>query len=80
MTVATQTGATSHDTLNWHAIDWQKVYTNVRRLQVRIVKATQEGKWGKVKSLQRLLTRSFSAESAGRKTSDRKHWQEHPRC
>lgn len=63
MTVTTQAGAASHDTLNWHAIDWQKVHTNVRRLQVRIVKATQEGKWGKVKSLQRLLTRSFSAKA-----------------
>ncbi|QSR33484.1 hypothetical protein CFI10_00465 [Marinobacterium iners] len=32
---------------------------NARRLQVRIAKATQEGRWGKVKALQRLLTRSF---------------------
>lgn len=79
MTVATQTGAASHDTLNWHAIDWQKVHTNVRRLQVRIVKATQEGKWGKVKSLQHLLTRSFSAKALAVKRVTGKYWQKHPR-
>jgi len=33
---------------------------NVRRLQARIVKATQEGRWNKVKVLQRLLTHSQS--------------------
>ena len=42
------TGAPSHE--------------NVRRLQARIVKATQEGRWGKVKALQRLLTHSFSGK------------------
>jgi len=35
----------------------------VRRLQARIVKATQEGKRGKVKALQRLLTHSFSGKA-----------------
>jgi RNA-directed DNA polymerase len=34
----------------------------VRRLQARIVKATQEGRWGKVKALQHLLTHSFSGK------------------
>ena len=33
---------------------------NVRRLQVRIVQATKEGRWGKVRALQRLLTHSYS--------------------
>lgn len=47
----------------WHTINWQKVHHQVRRLQTRIVKATQQGKWGKVKALQRLLTRSFSAKA-----------------
>lgn len=55
--------ATSHEEVDWHAIDWQKVNQNVRRLQARIVKATQEGRWGKVKALQRLLTRSFSGKA-----------------
>lgn len=57
------TGAVSHTVGDWNAIDWQQAYTYVRRLQARIVKATQEGKWGKVKSLQHLLTHSFSAKA-----------------
>ena len=60
---ATIAGATSHDKVDWNAIDWRKANQNVHRLQARIVKATQEGRWGKVKSLQHLLTRSFSAKA-----------------
>jgi RNA-directed DNA polymerase len=56
------TGAPFHGVTDWHAIDWQPANHNVRRLQVRIVKATQEKKWGKVKALQRLLTHSFSGK------------------
>jgi RNA-directed DNA polymerase len=50
----------------------------VRRLQARIVKATQVGRWGKVKALQYLLTHSFSGkvlavkrvtENQGKRTS-----------
>src|SRR5437867_839853 len=59
-----QTGAASHDIVaGWHDIDWQAVHRNVRRLQARIVKATKEGRWGKVKALQRLLTHSFSGKA-----------------
>ncbi len=50
------TGAPFHGVTDWHAIDWQSATHNVRRLQARIVKATQEKRWGKVKALQRLLT------------------------
>ena len=54
---------------------------NVRRLQARIVKATQEGRWDKVKALQHLLTHSFSGkviavrrvtENQGKKTAGRR--------
>lgn len=38
------------------------VRENVRRLQVRIAKAVQEGKWRRVRSLQWLLTHSQSAK------------------
>lgn len=55
--------AASHAEVDWHAIDWRTVTQNVRRLQARIVKATREGRWGKVKALQRLLTRSFSGKA-----------------
>jgi RNA-directed DNA polymerase len=60
---ATFAGAPSHNKVNWNAIDWQKANRNVNRLQARIVKATQEGRWGKVKTLQHLLTHSFSAKA-----------------
>jgi RNA-directed DNA polymerase len=75
---ATQAGAASGDLPDWHAIDWRKVHTVVRRLQARIVKAVQAGRWGKVKALQRLLTHSFSGkalavrrvtENSGKRTS-----------
>jgi RNA-directed DNA polymerase len=56
-------GAASRDTVDWHAIDWRRITRNVRRLQVRIVKATQAGRWGKVKALQHLLTHSFSGKA-----------------
>jgi RNA-directed DNA polymerase len=59
----TGAGATSHGTVDWHAIDWHHVQRNVRRLQARIVKATQDGKPGRVKALQRLLTHSFSGKA-----------------
>ena len=36
-------GAVPSGTMNWHDIGWDKVHRIVRRLQVRIVKATQEG-------------------------------------
>ena len=55
--------ATSRVEDDWHSIDWKKVNQNVRRLQARIVKATQEGRWGKVKALQRLLTHSFCGKA-----------------
>jgi RNA-directed DNA polymerase len=64
MTAATKTaGAASRVPVEWHALNWPSLHRNVRRLQVRIVKATQAGRWGKVKALQRLLTHSFSGKA-----------------
>ncbi len=71
--------------MDWHGIDWGKCHQQVRRLQARIVKATQEGRWGKVKALQWLLTHSYSGktiavkrvtENKGKKTPgvDGKTW------
>src|SRR5215510_4924698 len=62
-TTKEKAGAASRDTGEWHAIDWRRVTRNVRRLQVRIVKALQAGKWGKVRALQHLLTHSFSGKA-----------------
>jgi RNA-directed DNA polymerase len=56
-------GAASHNPQDWHAVDWRRVKQTVRRLQARIVKATQAGRWGKVRALQHLLTHSFSGKA-----------------
>lgn len=55
--------AFSHPAQSWHTIDWYAVQRQVRRLQVRIAKATREKRWRKVKALQRMLTRSFAAKA-----------------
>ena len=79
-------GAVSREPADWHAINWQKVNGNVRRLQARIVKATQEKRWGKVKALQHLLAHSFSGkalavrrvtENSGKRTPgvDKETWE-----
>jgi RNA-directed DNA polymerase len=47
--------------IDWEAIDWPAMEREVNRLQARIVKAEQEGRWNKVKKLQYLLTRSRAA-------------------
>ncbi len=55
--------ASSGDAPPWEQLDWPQCERHVRRLQARIVKATQAGRWGKVKALQRLLTHSFAAKA-----------------
>src|ERR1700693_4760929 len=61
--VATPAGAVPDTTVDWHSINWKKVYRTVRRLQARIVKAVREGRWHKVKALVYLLTHSFPARA-----------------
>lgn len=48
----------------WKNIDWHKAEQEVNRLQIRIVKATQQKDYNAVKRLQYLLTHSFTP----------KHW------
>ena len=55
-------GASFHGVTDWHAIDWKSAHRNVRRWHLRIVQATKEKRWNKVKALQRLLTHSFSGK------------------
>lgn len=57
-----QAGALNDDAKKWQAIDWKATQREVRRLQIRIAKAVQERKHGRVKSLQWLLTHSFNAK------------------
>jgi RNA-directed DNA polymerase len=78
-------GAAPGGPLDWHTINWRQVQRTVRRLQARIVQATQAGRWGKVQALQHLLTHSFSGralavrrvtENRGKNTPgvDRQRW------
>lgn len=56
------TGASPAWSNAWNQVNWQHVEQQVRRLQMRIAKATQQGKHGKAKALQWLLTHSHSAK------------------
>ena len=47
----------------WAVINWSQIQRQVKKLQARIVKATREGRYGKVKALQWLLTHSFSGKA-----------------
>jgi len=63
MTVEQSTDAPSAPApLSWKTIDWPSLRQEVRRLQMRIAKATQAGKHRKVQALQWLLTHSRSAK------------------
>jgi RNA-directed DNA polymerase len=65
MSAATTLAGAAPDLVpGWHSIDWRRVWHNVRRLQARIVKALQEGRWGKVRALVYLLTHSESGRAA----------------
>lgn len=55
-------GAPSTKITHWKAINWQTVEDQVRRLQLRIAKATETGRYAKAKALQWLLTHSFFAK------------------
>jgi RNA-directed DNA polymerase len=49
---------TSGDLLDWHAIDWKRVYRSVKNLRQRIFRASRDGDLKTVRSLQRLILRS----------------------
>ena len=64
--------------VDWNSINWKKVEKVVKSFQLRIAKATREGKLNKVKALQWMLTHSFTAkllavkrvtENSGKRTS-----------
>ena len=48
------------DVLDWDAIDWPSHEANVVRLRRRIFKATREQDWASVRSLQKMMLRSWS--------------------
>lgn len=77
MSTSLEVPAFSHPATDWHSINWKACHLRVRGLQVRIAKAASNQQWRKVRALQRMLVRSFSAkalavkrvtENRGRKT------------
>jgi len=52
----------TNQNIQWKDIDWKTVTDSVNRLQIRITKAVNQGKWQLVKRLQYLLTHSFYAK------------------
>jgi len=52
-------GAMEHLT-DWSQIDWRSASKRVRNLRRRIYRATQCGQWNRVRSLMKLMLRSFS--------------------
>jgi|GEM_PF-2991042 len=61
----------------WNQVLWKKCQKVVMRLQRRIVKAVQEGRWDKVKALQHLLTRSFSGKALKNATVKKYYCKSH---
>jgi RNA-directed DNA polymerase len=45
---------------DWDSIDWTPIERRVRNLRQRIFRATQNQQWNKVRSLMKLMIRSFS--------------------
>ncbi len=45
---------------DWNTIKWRKANRTVRNLRLRIFRATQEGNQKKVRSLQKLMLKSYS--------------------
>ena len=66
MTTENSVGAASDTKVNRPTIDWRQVHRNVRRLQMRIVKATQncgeaasqEGRWKGLSGIWRKVIRA----------------------
>jgi RNA-directed DNA polymerase len=62
MTAELSADASFNQPLNWRSIDWTAARQLVRRLQMRIAKATQSGHHRRAQSLQWLLTHSWAAK------------------
>lgn len=68
--------ARSGPTFDWRDTNWSDCHRRVRSLQVRIVKAWQEGRRRKAKALQRLLIHSLSGKALAvkRVTENQGRW------
>lgn len=61
--IKTSCASTDQQWNTWDSINWDKCQTAVDKLQARIVKAQKEGRHGRVKALQWMLTHSFYAKA-----------------
>jgi len=59
-TVSLANGAGGRPNTDWNAIDWRKVQRSVSNLRRRIFRASKEGDHRKVRSLQKLVLRSYA--------------------
>ena len=59
------------EVLDWHAIDWRAVETDVRRLRQRIFTASQAGDTKRVRNLQKLMLRSHANARASGSSGSR---------
>jgi RNA-directed DNA polymerase len=57
--VVTDIGAAT-PSVDWASIDWKPIYKRVRNLRRRIYRATQQQQWNRVRSLMKLMLRSYS--------------------
>jgi RNA-directed DNA polymerase len=56
-------GASLRPRWHWPQSNWRRAHRNVRRLQIRIGQAAQEGKRRKVRALPHIRTRSWSGRA-----------------
>ncbi len=66
--MAIKASAPSTKAQNWNSVNWKSVRAFVYQMQKRIAKSIREGRWGKAKALQHLLSRSFYAKLLAVKT------------
>ena len=61
--IKTSCAPTDNQQIAWDSINWRKCEWAIKKLQARIVKAQKEGRYGRVKTLQWMLTHSFYAKA-----------------
>ena len=61
--IKTSCAPTDNQQISWDSINWLKCELAIKKLQARIVKAQKEGRYGRVKTLQWMLTHSFYAKA-----------------
>ena len=61
--IKTSCAPTDNQQIAWDSINWLKCELAIKKLQARIVKAQKESRYGRVKTLQWMLTHSFYAKA-----------------